>query len=141
MHPLVPFCDTQNSLNFLNSARQCLRPPALGHLAPYKSGVTKADLREFKAPISYYNLLIDVSLVWLDSTQNHYIITILSNFVLIALDLEIATHDQCHCVISLPCCSMSTALCRCYGALDTPAVVDGIGHLTQQFMLLQEIIL
>ena len=29
----------------------------------------------------------------------------------------------------------------CYGAVDTPAVVDGIGHLTQQFMLLQEIIL
>jgi hypothetical protein len=28
-----------------------------------------------------------------------------------------------------------------YGAIDTPAVVDGIGHFTWQFTLLQEVIL
>ena len=29
----------------------------------------------------------------------------------------------------------------CYGGVDTPAVVNGIGQFTQQFMLLQEMIL
>jgi len=71
-HPLVPFCNTQNSPNLLNSAWQCLGPPVLRYLAARNSGGIKADLREFKAPRSHYNLLIDVSLVWLDSTQNHY---------------------------------------------------------------------
>ena len=61
LHPLVSFCNTQNSLNLLNLTWQCLESLVLRH-----------DLREFKAPRSHYNLLIDVSSFWLDSTQNHY---------------------------------------------------------------------
>jgi hypothetical protein len=62
LYNLVPSCDMQN---YLNTACLSLTMPRTSNPRTFSS-------MQFKAPRSYDNLLIDVSLVWLDSTQNHY---------------------------------------------------------------------
>jgi hypothetical protein len=67
----------------------------------------------------------------------------------LALPLPLLQHaSEPHCIAlvlvtaldPLATLSLPPAVAQ-YGAIDTPTVVDGIGHFTWQFTLLQEVIL
>jgi hypothetical protein len=67
----------------------------------------------------------------------------------LALPVSLLQHaSEPHCIVlelvtaldSLAALSLPHAVAQ-YGAIDTPAVVDGIGHFTWQFTLLHEVIL